>query len=317
MNKKDQFLKYSKNLELVLSSFNKPVRLVNKHTEGNYICPIGFTNHSIEGLNETYSDQLSIEHAPPRSLGGKAICLVRKDLNNKSGHENDKALIRYIETTQFKRGESTIMTRMNLNLPRLKSPKAKFHIDSENRLNFIFNNITLKDHIGESDLKNDYQFKFEFKLQEINQAIKNILLKIAYLHAFKSIGYILCFGPKEIYNKNYKKVREQILNSDKEIIPIVFEISRVKKFDGVAIITDPKEFASIIVSYPLTLNGITDYVSVMLPAPDSRGFSALELIKKQGNLDFKFQTLPQIEIWKNKESAIYFYNFWKHYNGIV
>lgn len=317
MNKKDQFSKYSKNLDLVLSSFNSQIRIVDKYAEGNYICPIGFTNHSIQGLSNTYDDELTIEHAPPQALGGKATCLVRKDLNNKSGLNNDIALIKYLEAIQFNRGDIPIMSQMDLNLPRLKSPKVKFHIDSENRLNFVFKNITLKNQISESDFKNGYQFKFEFKLQGLNQSIKNLFLKIAYLHAFKSIGYCLLFDPKTDFNNHYEKVREQILNDKHEIIPFAFEISKLKNFEGVAIITSPKEYASIIVSYPLTLNGITDYVTVMLPAPDSRGFNPIIQLKEKGNVDCKFEILPKIEFWKTKGEAIYFHQLWKNLNGFV
>lgn len=317
MNKKDQFSKYSKNLDLVLTSFNRQIRIVDKYADGNYICPIGFTNHSIQGLSNTYDDELTIEHAPPQALGGKAICLVRKDLNNKSGLNNDIALIKYLEAIQFNRGDIPIISQMDLNLPRLKSPKVKFHIDSENRLNFVFKNITLKNQISESDFKKGYQFKFEFKLQGLNQSIKNLLLKIAYLHAFRSIGYCLLFGPKTDFNNHYEKVREEILNDKQEIIPFVFEISKIKNFEGVAFITAPKEYASIIVSYSLTLNGITDYVTVMLPAPDSRGFNPINQLKEQGKMDFKFQPLPTIEFWKSREEAIYFHKFWEHFNGIV
>lgn len=200
MNKKDQFLKFSKNLEFVLSSFNPKIELITKHENGNYICPIGFTNHSIDCLENTSSNQLTIEHAPPKSVDGKPTCLVRKDINNKSGYLNDKALINYFESLQFNRKEKPIIAKMFLDLPRLKTPKIKFFVDSNDQLNFVFDKIRLDEHFTNESFKEDYSFKFEFSLQNLTQTVKNLFLKIAYLHAFKCIGYILLFGPKNVIN---------------------------------------------------------------------------------------------------------------------
>tara|TARA_R110002020_G_scaffold454356_1_gene669752 strand:+ start:605 stop:1573 length:969 start_codon:yes stop_codon:yes gene_type:complete len=318
MNKAFQFHAFSKNLDLVLKASNPKIHIKPWFEEGNYICPIGFTLHSLKGLSDEFDDQLTIEHAPPKSMGGKACCLVRKDINNKSGHTSDKMLLDFLKGLRFNYGEGPILSKLFMGLPRMKSPLALFQVDKNQRLNFTILSSDLESRLHPDFFKSGFSMQMQFKIQEMNQQIKCLLLKIAYLHAFKQLGYSLLLD-KRGGNPHYKQVREQILNPDKDIFPIVLEIVREKKLEGVAIITHPKKVACLIVGYKLVLEGTDFWVNVFLPAPDSRGFKALEFItdelKKKPRVNITYQQIGDFDISGGIKNAKYFYHFWDKHRG--
>ena len=56
---------------------------------GLYVCPIcakGYDRHQLE------AGTLTLEHVPPKSLGGKGIVLTCKNCNSTAGHSVDAAL---------------------------------------------------------------------------------------------------------------------------------------------------------------------------------------------------------------------------------
>jgi len=317
MNKEYQFNLFSKNLDHVLKAHNLAIQIEPQLEVERYICPIGFSIHSIEGLSDEFDDQLTIEHAPPKSVGGKACCLVRRDINNASGHLADKLLFEFLKGMCFKSGEAGILSKLMLGLPRLKSPRAIFIYDEKKGLQFYLKGIDLINQMDVSQLSEGFQFKFEFQIQGMNLEIKCLLLKIAYLKAFKALGYGLLFNGQG-KNIQFERVREQILNPSEEKIPILFNLKKEAALDGVAIITEPIEVAAILVGFKLKFGACEFWAHVFLPAPDARGFSGIEYLKEELEgkpmVNLTYQGFGRIDLSQYK-GASYFNDFWVKHRG--
>ncbi|MBU6430471.1 MAG: hypothetical protein KGR26_15750, partial [Cyanobacteria bacterium REEB65] len=54
---------------------------------GVYRCPLCLADFEESAIEP--GGNLSLEHAPPQSIGGKIVCLTCLDCNNRSGHELD------------------------------------------------------------------------------------------------------------------------------------------------------------------------------------------------------------------------------------
>lgn len=203
------FEKYRDNLNLLIdNSFVQETRDL-------YICPICLEKHSdIKSENP-----LTLEDAPPKSLGGKANTLTCKKCNNRCGHQIDFHLTE-----------------------RLKElDKAKFPKNSETKVrikigNETFNGKIIIDNDGTMKMfhskKNNHPEKLEDKMVELKagtvvdinflksrvipENLEYAILKSAYLLAFEKFGYSL------ILDKNFDIVREQLLNPETRIYPSGF-----------------------------------------------------------------------------------------------
>ncbi|WP_394368459.1 HNH endonuclease [Adhaeribacter radiodurans] len=70
-----------------------------------YICPICLIKFSEEALSEKVKNNLTLEDAPPKSLGGSQIALTCKKCNNTCGHKVDFHLsvrLRELDERAFK-----------------------------------------------------------------------------------------------------------------------------------------------------------------------------------------------------------------------
>ena len=316
------FQKFSANLENLFQNFqNVKVKLPEG---GGYLCPVAFTMHNVDGTNDEYQDQLTIEHIPPKAFGGKPVCLVRKDLNSKAGHTIDKALMDKIRANLFTKGKATIRGKLELNIPNLQHISTDITIHSGDKPDIVFNpgekNMALlKTHVFDKGLWHGLKMNMTFTLPGKNQDNRVAYLKYAYLLAFSKVGYSLLFGPRYLENPHYHKVRQQIMAPKEEIIPFVPVFKNVgPRIDGLGVVVEPEEMKSLFVTFPLTWQKHTDYYTVFLPAPDDRGFTAYDYMdnerKIRDSFDFKFQEIPRFEYWKSRENAIMFHQVWKDLN---
>lgn len=68
------------------------------HTRDLYVCPICGDPFDRSALR---SNELTLEHVPPKSLGGKGIILTCRECNNTAGHTVDAALSDRAELRRF------------------------------------------------------------------------------------------------------------------------------------------------------------------------------------------------------------------------
>ncbi len=203
------FDKYRDNLNLLIDN-----SLINEKKDV-FICPICLEKHTdIKSENP-----LTLEDAPPKSLGGKANTLTCKKCNNTCGHQIDFHLTERLRELD------------NAKFPNNSETKVRIKIGNE-----TFNGKILVENDGTMKMfhskKNNHPIKLEEEMVELKagtvvdinflksrvipEKLEYAILKSAYLLAFEKFGYSL------ILDENFDLIREQLLNPDDRIYPSGF-----------------------------------------------------------------------------------------------
>jgi hypothetical protein len=191
-----------------------------------YLCPLDLKPH-----HSVYeADPLTLEDAPPKSLGGKAHVLTCKSCNNKRGQDIDATLAKFINEARLidiafnklNTGESI----ENLKLPQSDHPTH--HVTLEHNGKYIDGQIGF----GGNDtismvLPKIYPPNTMFKIvgSKVPKWALYSLLKAAYILLFKKTGYTL------ILEQCFDVVREQIENPKKAIYPT--DLCRITQKDDI------------------------------------------------------------------------------------
>lgn len=243
---------------------NRNLLIENKLIVGEkdlYICPL-CTNSFSEINGEV---PLTLEDAPPKSLGGKADTLTCKTCNNVSGHEIDFHLterLRELDSAEF--------------LPNTET-KVKVKIGDE-----IFNATMSIDENGTMSMfhsnKNNHHEKLDEKMlgleggevldltflktRVIPENLEYALLKTAYILAFKK------FGNSFIFDSCFDIVRNQLKNPNERIYPENFWLTPPypKEMEGVYFVCD-KGLESLFVLFNLDTGITLRKYGVFLPCP--------------------------------------------------
>ncbi len=334
--KKVLFHLFSNNLEWIKE--HPSIKFTPDFSNG-YICPLCLNLFYEKDLDSSLPNYLTLEDIPPRSLGGKPLCLTCKSCNNKSGHELDVHLVNTI-----------LMNDLSMLLPNSKT-RTSFHFD-KHRADGIFEvdeNGTLKLNIlSESTdpkhlkmiMKNIlshqgvYQSIFpdrssifqllksltvdiEFKKNVIERRAEVALLRIAYLLAFST------FGNGFLTIAELCKVREQILNPDKEILPKVFwlKVTVPEECAGLNIITLPEELKCFLVVFNLITESRSMQCAIVLPGPTMPGlkvydFLSNELCNGDESVVHKavIEHLPELNYLHKKEFSFLSRWYWQKYS---
>lgn len=293
-----------------------------KEISGNYICPLSFKMFTRDGLNSKYIDQLTIEHVPPESLNGKALCLTSKRENNDAGRTFDKSLQEKIMIEEIKNGklplnanvyfEDNIRMKGEFCFGESPSMKFMFHHKSENIETFL-------NQIKSVPKK---EFSFSFSLKTYNQFTTVALLRTAYLTAFGHIGYALLFGYNKVINQNYLEIRNQIANPETISFTNYLILSKgIEKIDSpISIITEPRELRSLLVVFELKTEKSSQKIGVLLPGPDDYKIKSAQSIredlKKSSSIEFKCITSPKLNL-ANYDDSIEYYRKWKEIHGMT
>lgn len=216
--KKRKFIfdKYSENL-LFLKSKN--IIDIELKYDKTYICPICLDQFSETALDQTIENPLSLEDAPPKSLGGKAKILTCKKCNNTCGHEIDKHLTERMQeldshkfmtntefTAKFEINGNTIQGKISIDE---NGTMTAYHMDKNN------NPIKLQDYI--KNAKKDTIINLQIDNKQVNPINLQIaLLKTGYLLTFEKYGYSL------ILDNSYERIRQQLRNPLEIIYPLDF-----------------------------------------------------------------------------------------------
>ena len=240
------FDRYSENL-LFLKRKNV-IEIELKH-EKTYICPICLDQFSEAALDQSVENTLSLEDAPPKSLGGKAKILTCKKCNNTCGHEIDKHLterMNELDHHEFLPNiEFTAKLEINGNIIQGKisidenGTMTAYHMDKNN------NPIKLQDYIN--TVKKNTIINLQIDKKQVNPINLQIaLLKTGYLLTFEKYGYSL------ILDNSYSKIREQLINPLEIIYPLDFwfQAPLPKEVFGVPFIIE-KGFEAICPIFPL------------------------------------------------------------------
>lgn len=256
LKKKNIFDKYVNNLDFL--NENKFIAT----EKGVYFCPLCLEPHKT--LNE--ENFLTLEDAPPKSLGGNANTLTCKKCNNEAGHKIDFHLaerLNEIESKKF-RPNTSINVRTKIGNETFNGTLSvdknavmtMFHSEKNNHPEKLKNAM--------ENLSKDNIVDFNFlKSRIIPEKLEYSLLKSAYMILFEKTGYSL------IFDKTYDIIREQIRNPEKRVFPENFWFNNANNIkDGVYYCTT-KGVESIVVVFNLKTNIIDRGFFVLLPLPNT------------------------------------------------
>jgi HNH endonuclease len=204
----------SRNRGKKIAHFRRGATAVQQYigTDKFYICPLcmqGFTEAAID------AGQLTIEHVPPKSLGGRGILLTCSECNTSSGHSLDAALHRRDEQRRF---SETVLG----NDASYRGP-AKWEADGE-RLNVeIYRDGKFLTIAGDPRRNSSAVIERMMESRSLNGRLTSDIryhrrraaigdLRTAYLAALALLGYRYAF------HSVFNPIREQITKPDLKIM---------------------------------------------------------------------------------------------------
>ena len=211
---------YSKQIETIPFVSSDGVEF---HMADAYICPLCLKAYAIG------NKELTLEHVPPESVGGKPILVTCKTCNSNRGADIDVFLTNELEIVHNLNHLDTIpqKTKLAFNGVEInaqttfnKTDGFKFMISPNNNSPIEFERFMTE----AKNAKEGYEIKVAAKTtnHKRDYDLANIaLLKSAYLMAFHELGYMY------VLNANTNIVREQILNPKKDVIGNAFIIDGI------------------------------------------------------------------------------------------
>lgn len=306
-----------------------------------YICPLCFNVFFEKDLDSSLPNYLTLEDIPPKSLGGKPIALTCKTCNSKCGHDLDAHLLKNLLLNDAKmflpNSKNDVSFELNGNIIN-----GIFKVDKEGKIIFdlqpnrsnpnqakkFINQIVPKrtfydPFINREEFFNINNYRtptFNMKLKEnFNEKRAEVaLLRIAYLLAFATLGNAF------LINGGLFKVREQILNPDKEILPKVFwlNINFPKENEGINIITLPKELQSFLVVFSLKTASRYRQFAIVLPGPSKPSTEIYDYILKElcvgdgtSFCNITVEKIPEAEYLNNKKWTFGSNWYWQEYTS--
>lgn len=217
IKRKRLFDVYSDNLEFLVKhrKIKKPKLAGNQ----KFICPICLDPFTEEDLEETSTNRLTLEDAPPKSLKGSQIALTCTECNSGMGQDIDWHLTERLNELDFKdRIEGAVQIgTFTLNEMTING-EIQIH---ENGITKALhskrnNNPKLLQQYIDSIKKNRSQLRqFKAKPSRVDpKKLQIALLKSAYILMFEKFGYAFLF------DKEYDRIREQLRNPEKNIYPL-------------------------------------------------------------------------------------------------
>jgi hypothetical protein len=264
--KKREFLydKFSNNL-----LFLKDNGIVSKDKD-DYICPICFRKFTKEDLNQEKANPLSLEDAPPKSLGGSQIALTCEKCNNGMGKDIDWHLTERLNEMDFHdripgaemKGKFTLNgITVNGKIMVVENGLTKAHLSKKNN-----NPETLEEYIKLINEKGEKRPYWEPNPTRVDsKKLQIALIKNAYILLFEKFGYAFLF------DKEYDRIREQLLNPESDVYPLKcwFEGPFPEERIGVPFITE-KNLESIFALFKLSTRLKTRIFGVVLPLSGSK-----------------------------------------------
>lgn len=286
------FDKYKNSLNLLIDN-----GLANTERD-IYICPICLTPHTDINSN----DPLTLEDAPPKSLGGTANTLTCKSCNNIAGHKIDFHLterLREIDDASFLPG-SEMVIKVKINDEVFQ---GKISVDLNGKMTLFHskkNNNPDKLDKTMQQVKEGTVVDINFlKSRVIPENLEFALLKTGYIMAFERFGYSL------ILNDCFNLVREQLKKPEQRVYPEGFWHCPPypKTMSGVYFI-DNNGIESLIAMFNLDTGKTERMFTVLLPLP----IQSIDKVIKRFNLKLKKESEMLLTLYPLEQQKINYLN---------
>lgn len=252
---------YSDNLSLLKENNFLPT--VTPKFVGTYICPLCLEHFSPKDLDTSLPNFLTLEDAPPKSLGGKANVLTCKNCNNTCGYKIDFHLTERLRELDSRAFLPNTETKVKVKKDgQVFQGTLKIDMDGTMRMYQSKKNNhpgKLGDFIGTLEPGTEIQMDFE-KSRVIPENLQYAILKTGYLLAFERFGYGF------ILNEFYDRVRQQLLHPDANTYPTEFWFMPPYPIEmcGVYFICD-KGCEAILSMFPLKTDASNRIFATILP----------------------------------------------------
>jgi len=249
------FDKYKDNLNLLIE---KNFMIGDKDV---YLCPICLRPH--KDLNS--EDPLTLEDAPPKSLGGSANTLTCKSCNNTAGYKIDFHLterLREIDSGKFIPGTETSV-KVNIDGETFQ---GKITVGEDGTMTMFYskkNNHPEKLEKTVTQLKHHKIIDMQFmKSRVIPENLEYALLKTGYLMMFERFGYSL------LLDNCFDVVRQQLIKPEERVYPEGFWFSPPypKSMTGVYFICD-RGLECLVAIFNLDTGNTERMFGTLLPLP--------------------------------------------------
>lgn len=237
-----------------------------------YLCPLCMKPH--ESINEV--DPLTLEDAPPKSLGGRANVLTCKSCNNTAGHEIDFHLAERLQELDSASFLPNTETRIKIRIGE-EVLNGTISIDEEGNMSIFHskkNNHPIKLETNMVGLKPGDKVNLSFlKTRVIPDKLEYALLKTAYILAFEKLGNSI------IFDNCFNIVRDQLQNPDQRIYPEKFWMkpNYPEEMVGVFFVCN-NGLESLLVLFNLNAGNSIKKFGVTLPCPVNDVNDALDRI---------------------------------------
>lgn len=214
--RKQLFNKFSKQLLLL-----KQLGVINREFKyaQPYLCPICLREFTDKDLIESANNFLTLEDAPPDSLGGSKIVLTCRECNSGCGTSIDHHLttvLRAIDASYFYKGSKQFATinhegkKITVELESLgDGTLTAYHRISKNNPTLLEKFIFGLKNKTIGPVLNLNPPKMHFNSKCVNYA----LVKTNYIITFSKFGYIF------LLNEAYDDLRNQLLHPEEETYP--------------------------------------------------------------------------------------------------
>ncbi|MBU2947201.1 HNH endonuclease [Zobellia uliginosa] len=249
------FEKYRDNLNLLIENS------LIEETKELFICPICLEKHA----DITSDNPLTLEDAPPKSLGGKANTLTCKKCNNTCGHQIDFHLTERLRELDNAKFPNNSETKVRIKIGN-ETFNGKIKVENDGTMKMFHskkNNHPEKLEEEMVELKAGTIVDLNFlKSRVIPEKLEYAILKSAYLLAFEKFGYSL------ILDKNFNIIREQLLNPEERLYPSGFWFTPPypKELCGVYFICD-KGLECLLAMFMLETEHSSRMFGAFLPLP--------------------------------------------------
>lgn len=264
MDKYNLFNHYSRDMANIQGLFHMP--LTGEIEEPYMACPLC---HACFIKGDIDQGDLTLEHVPPQSLGGKGILLTCKECNNNYGSSLDAPLLEIIgaKDALSGRGDDRVSGELQVDGKRIaiefrknRGNVGEFYVipkatDSRNIAAMYnrFNSVSRPVEIS-------------FQLKSLRSTMSLVaLLRHAFLYGFTHFGYSFLVNP------NIEKVLQQIKQPMAEFFPlsaIKFDVDLPDDCLGINIVTNSESRQCLGVCFDITKNKNSNYrVIVLFPGP--------------------------------------------------
>jgi hypothetical protein len=238
-----------------------------------YVCPLCLRTFALDAIA---SKDLTLEHVPPKSSGGKELVLTCKDCNAHSGQNIDDHMMKADRPIAFLRGEHrggqlaeltlndgpSISVRLGGGPDKAIILMGKEGVDPPGQHKAFTDALGEIARLGRDGEPPDYRFNIGFKDDRHSADSARVgWLRAGYLAAFARFGYRYVLGPA------LDVVRRQIREPEAEILPRAFHVlvpTAPRTARRIATLQEPKTIAGITVQF--------GWHMVLLPQPGDMNY---------------------------------------------